>query len=154
MWARQWAIWGEWAILSACRRSMLNAYALCSANDLRYLVVLAACLKTGYVPLFTSPRNSLDGQKSLVEKTDCTIFLTTVDTMPQVEAIKAAVSSLRIYEAPATRELLDPSLPMEHYSGRQDRNAKAHSLILHTSGSTGTHFIITSDFALHIVPVH
>ncbi|KAI4701882.1 putative NRPS-like protein biosynthetic cluster [Alternaria sp. Ai002NY15] len=94
------------------------------ANDLRYLVVLAACLKTGYVPLFTSPRNSLDGQKSLVEKTNCTIFLTTVDMMPQVQAIKGAVPSLTIYEAPTTKELLDPSLPTEHYPGRQNRLPK------------------------------
>ncbi|KAG9185655.1 hypothetical protein G6011_06986 [Alternaria panax] len=64
------------------------------ANDLRYLVVLAAALKTGYVPFFTSPRNSIDGQKSLMEKTACTIFLSTVETMPQVEAIKDAVPGL------------------------------------------------------------
>ena len=153
MWARQSATWGEWTILSACRSQMLHTYALRSANDLRYLVVLAACLKTGYVPLFTSPRNSLDGQKSLVEKTDCTIFLTTCDTMPQVEAIKAAVPSLTIYETPTTKELLDSSLPAEHYPGRQDRDVTAHSLILHTSGSTGTHSIISFNFALHVIPI-
>jgi acyl-CoA synthetase (AMP-forming)/AMP-acid ligase II len=102
-------------------------------------VVLAACLKTGYVPLFTSPRNSLDGQKSLVEETACTIFLTTVDTMPQVEAIKEAVPNLKIYEAPTSQELLDPSVPAEHYPSRQSRDATAHTLILHTSGSTGTY---------------
>jgi len=133
---------------------MLHTYALRSANDLRYLVVLAACLKTGYVPLFTSPRNSLDGQKSLVEKTNCTIFLTTVDMMPQVQAIKGAVPSLTIYEAPTTTELVDPSLPTEHYPGRQNRDVTAHSLILHTSGSTGTHPIILFDFVLDVIPVH
>lgn len=108
-----------------------------SANDLRYLVVLAAALKTGYVPLFTSPRNSLEGQKSLVEKTACTIFLSTVETMPQVEVIKDAVPSLQVYQAPATAELLDSSLPAEHYKGRHSRDVTAPSLILHTSGSTG-----------------
>ena len=130
---------------------MLNAYALRSANDLRYVVVLAACLKTGYVPLFTSPRNSLDGQKSLVEKTDCTIFLTTVDMMPQVQAIKGAVPSLTIHEAPTSKELLDPNLPAEHYPGRQNRDVTAHSLILHPSGSTGTYSCFSFDFSLHFV---
>jgi hypothetical protein len=100
--------------------------------------VLAASLKTGYVPLFTSPRNSLDGQRSLVEKTACTIFLSTVETMPHVDVIKDAVPSLKVYQAPATAELLDPSLPAEHYPGRHSRHVTAHSLILHTSGSTGT----------------
>jgi len=79
--------------------------------------------------------------------------LTTTDTMPQVEAIKAAVSSLKIYEAPATQELLDPSLPVEHYSGRQNRDVTAHSLILHTSGSTGTHSIMSFDFTLPVVTI-
>ncbi|KNG47232.1 acetyl-CoA synthetase-like protein [Stemphylium lycopersici] len=106
-------------------------------NDLRYLVVLAASLKTGYVPLFTSPRNSLDGQKFLVEKTECTIFLTTSEMMPQVKAIQDAVPSVRVYQAPATQDLLDPSLPTEHYPGRHSNDLKATSLILHTSGSTG-----------------
>ncbi|XPS96951.1 hypothetical protein M3J09_006198 [Ascochyta lentis] len=107
------------------------------ANDLRYLVVLAATLKAGYVPLFTSPRNSLDGQKSLVQKTNCEIFLTTVETLPQVEIIREAIPSLKIFQSPTTEELLDPSLPASKYAGRHSRDVAAHSLVLHTSGSTG-----------------
>ncbi|KAF1351721.1 acetyl-CoA synthetase-like protein [Lizonia empirigonia] len=107
------------------------------ANDLRYLVVLAATLKTGYVPLFNSPRNSLDGQKFLVEKTSCEIFLTTIETLPQVEIIREAVPYPKIFQAPTTEELLNPSLPAFHYAGRHSRNIALHSLILHTSGSTG-----------------
>ena len=74
--------------------------------------------------------------------------------MPQVQAIKGAVPSLMIYEAPTTKELLDLSLLMENYPGRQNRDVTAHSLILHTSGSTGTYSIISFEFALHVVPVH
>jgi acyl-CoA synthetase (AMP-forming)/AMP-acid ligase II len=107
------------------------------ANDLRYLVVLAACLKTGYVPLFTSPRNSLEGQTSLVEKTACGIFLTTTETMPQVEAIRNAIPSLKVYQAPTVDEVFRPKSPAEHYRGRHSREIAAPSLILHTSGSTG-----------------
>jgi acyl-coenzyme A synthetase/AMP-(fatty) acid ligase len=99
--------------------------------------VLAATLKVGYVPLFTSPRNSLDGQKYLVEKTNCEIFLTTIETAPQVEAIRAAIPNLRVFQAPTTQELLDPHIPVPYYAGRQSRDVSAHSLILHTSGSTG-----------------
>ncbi|UPX12197.1 uncharacterized protein EKO05_0002760 [Ascochyta rabiei] len=107
------------------------------ANDLRYLVVLAAALKAGYVPLFISPRNSLDGQKSLVQKTNCDIFLTTAETVSQVEIIREAIPHLKVYKAPTTQELLDSSLPTSQYAGRHNRDVAAHSLILHTSGSTG-----------------
>lgn len=108
-----------------------------SANDLRYLVVLAATLKAGYVPLFTSPRNSLDGQKFLVEKTDCNIFLTSAETAPQVETIRKEVPQVRVFTAPTTQELLDPNLSVPPYPGKHSRNVSADSLILHTSGSTG-----------------
>ena len=108
-----------------------------SANDLRYLVVLAATLKAGYVPLFTSPRNSLEGQKSLVEKTNCSIFLATAEMASQAETIRKAVPQLKIFQAPTIQEILDPNLPKSHYAGRHSHDADAHSLILHTSGSTG-----------------
>ncbi|KAF3049355.1 putative secondary metabolism biosynthetic enzyme [Didymella keratinophila] len=107
------------------------------ANDLRYLVVLAATLKAGYVPLFTSPRNSLDGQKFLVEKTNCEIFLTTAETAPQVGMIEKEVPQVRVFRAPTTQELLNPSLSVPSYPGRHSRDVSAASLILHTSGSTG-----------------
>ncbi|KAL1643566.1 putative NRPS-like protein biosynthetic cluster [Didymella pomorum] len=106
------------------------------ANDLRYLVVLAATLKAGYVPLFTSPRNSLDGQKFLVEKTNCEIFLTTAETASQVEMIQEDAPQVRVFTAPTTQELLDPHVHVPSYSGKHSQDASADSLILHTSGST------------------
>lgn len=89
------------------------------------------------MPLFTSPRNSLDGQKFLIEETKCDVFLTTIETLPQVEIIHEAIPHLKIVQVPATAELLDPSLPTSHYAGRHSRNVASRSLILHTSGSTG-----------------
>lgn len=101
-------------------------------------MVLAATLKAGYVPLFTSPRNSLDGQKFLVEKTNCEIFLTTAETASQVEMIQEDAPQVRVFTAPTTQELLDPHVSVPSYSGKHSQDASADSLILHTSGSTGT----------------
>ena len=115
----------------------MRADTIKSTNDLRYLVVLAATLKAGYVPLFTSPRNSLEGQKSLVEKTNCNIFLATAEMTSQAEVLRKAVPQLKIFQAPTTQELLGPDLLLSHYTGHHSHNADAHSLILHTSGSTG-----------------
>lgn len=108
-----------------------------SANDLRYVIVLAAALKLGYVPLFTSPRNSLEGQESLIQKTKCEVFLTTAESKSQVDKIQQAIPKLKVFQAPTSQELLDSSQSAPYYAGRQSRDGNAHSLILHTSGSTG-----------------
>lgn len=94
-------------------------------------------MKIGYIPLFTSPRNSLDGQASLIENTACRVFLTTIETKSAVEAIQNAVPSLKVYQIPTSEETFQSSQPVEHYPGRHSRDATAPTLILHTSGSTG-----------------
>lgn len=43
-------------------------------NDVRYLVFALGAVKAGYQALFISPRNSLEGQINLFEKTDCHII--------------------------------------------------------------------------------
>ncbi|KAF1977379.1 acetyl-CoA synthetase-like protein [Bimuria novae-zelandiae CBS 107.79] len=107
------------------------------ANDLRYLVVLAATLKAGYVPLFTSPRNSLDGQRHVLEKTGCEIFMSSAETAKQVDGIREAIPHLRTVQVPKIREILEMKSSVTTYKGRHSRDVDAHSLILHTSGSTG-----------------
>lgn len=94
-------------------------------------------MKTGYVPLFTSPRNSLDGQISLVGNTACSVFLTTSETKTAVEAIQNVVPGLKVYQVPESDEVFDSKQPVERYAGRHRRDATAPTLILHTSGSTG-----------------
>ena len=101
------------------------------------MVVLAATLKTGYIPMFTAPRNSLGGQKSPLEKAKCTVFLTSSETKPIVETIQNAVPGLKVYQVPTFDDLFYSSQHAEHYPGRHSRDMAAHTLILHTSGSTG-----------------
>ena len=98
---------------------------------------MAATLKTGYLPLFTSPRNSLDGQKNLLEKTECGILLTTVEMQTQVKSIQEVMPDLKVFTAPTANEVFDPSLDVPKYEGRHSRDVKAPGLIIHTSGSTG-----------------
>jgi len=94
-------------------------------------------MKNGYIPLFNSPRNSIEGQVSLVEKTNCEIFLATKETRPRIDAIKEAVVNLKVFEIPTVDEIVEMSLTASYYPGRHSRDADARSLILHTSGSTG-----------------
>lgn len=104
---------------------------------MQYLVVLAAALKVGYVPLFVSPRNSPEGQKSILEETECTIFLSTPDRHQCFEVIRKIAPNMQIVAVPPLLDLLYPSHRLPHYDGRHRRDMEADSLILHTSGSTG-----------------
>ncbi|RYN85783.1 hypothetical protein AA0119_g13131 [Alternaria tenuissima] len=106
-------------------------------NDLQYLVVLAAALKVGYVPLLVSPRNSPEGQQSILKETECTLFLSTPDRHRCFEDIQKVAPNTQIVEVPLLLDLLDPSHRPPHYDGRHRRDGAANSLILHTSGSTG-----------------
>ena len=107
------------------------------ANDLRYLVVLGAALKTGHVPLFTSPRNSLEGQKSLLEKTGCGVMLTTAEMEGPVGVIRDAVPGLRVFTLPMATEMVEESVAVAKYEGRHGRGVGDGSVVLHSSGSTG-----------------
>jgi acyl-CoA synthetase (AMP-forming)/AMP-acid ligase II len=102
----------------------------------QYLVVLAAALKVGYVPLFVSPRNSPEGQKSILQETECTRFLSTPDRHQCFEVIRKIAPNTQIVAVPPLLDLLYPS-HQRPYDGRHSRDTVAVSLILHTSGSTG-----------------
>lgn len=100
--------------------------------------MLGAALKTGYVPLFTSPRNSLEGQTSLLRETTCEVFLTSEETRGAVEAMQEAGAGLRVVATlPMATEMLEQSVVVSPYEGRHGRDSGDVSVVLHTSGSTG-----------------
>ena len=89
------------------------------------------------MPLFVSPRNSPEGQESILKETECTLFLSTPDRHRCFEDIQKVAPNTQIVEVPRLLDLLDPSHRPPHYDGRHRRDGSANSLILHTSGSTG-----------------
>lgn len=108
-------------------------------NDLRYLVVLAAALKTGFVPLFTSPRNSLEGQEYVLRQTNCSTFLYSEEVEGQVKSIKDVVPELQIFQTLSLNDIVHPKESFPAFEGRHQQSDDARCLILHTSGSTGKH---------------
>ncbi|KAJ6194076.1 hypothetical protein J3E72DRAFT_199340, partial [Bipolaris maydis] len=105
-------------------------------NDLQYLVILSAVLKVGYVPLFISPRNSLAGQKAILQETKCTLFLSTQEKHQCLKDIQEVFPNMRVVGVPSLLDLLDLSHPTLPYNGKHRRDGYADSVILHTSGST------------------
>ncbi|KAF4995614.1 hypothetical protein FGRMN_5005 [Fusarium graminum] len=105
-------------------------------NDLRYPMMLLACVKAGCKALFISPRNTVAVQLSLFEATECHYIYYTREFQ---SAIKPCLDQ-RSMEA-----IIPDSL--DHYLGvtsppfPYNRSAKEGQLdpvvVLHTSGSTG-----------------
>ncbi|TFB05348.1 Iterative polyketide synthase CazM [Trichoderma ghanense] len=105
-------------------------------NDVRYVIVMLACIKAHHKALFISPRNSLEAQLSLFKATDCTQIIYDA-------SMKSAVESwLQSYRMPATvapdtdvwLQSTAPHLPYD----TPFEEARWHPmLVMHTSGSTG-----------------
>lgn len=107
------------------------------SNDLRYPICIAAALKAGYIPMLTSPRNSVEGQESLLRSTRCHKIIYSSEVESQIKEIKSVFPEVNVFEVPTLADLVHPESEPLHYSGRQSSEENAACLVLHTSGSTG-----------------
>lgn len=105
-------------------------------SDVRYVVVMLACIKAGCQAFFISPRNSVEGQQKLLEATNCR----------HMWYAEAAASLVKPWLPPHVRASMVP--PAEEWLGadpapfpyaRPFDEARFEPLcVMHTSGSTGT----------------
>ncbi|KAM0463310.1 hypothetical protein ACHAO4_000023 [Trichoderma viride] len=105
-------------------------------SDVRYTIVMLACIKAHCQALFISPRNSLEAQLSLFKKTQCAQILYEPSMQSTVEPL------LQFYPMPARavppiEDWLQSTAPHVPYDVPFEE-ARFHPLaVLHTSGSTG-----------------
>lgn len=84
-------------------------------QDIVYLILTLACVKTGYKLFLSSLRNTLDGHLSMFEKTECNVFLLPPNfPLPVVKQILAARSMRVVGVAPLLKWLDD------EYEGRDE----------------------------------
>ncbi|OCL12111.1 acetyl-CoA synthetase-like protein [Glonium stellatum] len=107
------------------------------SNDVRYVVVLLAAMKTGYKIMLPSLRNSEEGHLSLLEHTQCRKFISTKEIKPQVESFKHSRKDLVIYEIPEYEHIIDSNANTSRYFGHYSEAEDDQVIVLHTSGSTG-----------------
>ncbi|KAK9442475.1 Male sterility, NAD-binding protein [Metarhizium brunneum] len=106
-------------------------------NDVRYGILVLATIKAGCKALFVSPRNSIEGQLSLFERTNCNhvwyaeSFHLTVRTWLCERKMKS-------WSVPPLKEWLQasPSSPFP-YTKTFEEARRDPLVALHTSGSTG-----------------
>lgn len=106
------------------------------SNDIRYVVVMLACIKAGYKALFISSRNSTEAQLSLFEATDCRLLWYTAAFRDSAEqwATQNKMSTFEVTSADAWLESTAKPFP---YSRDFDKGRWDPAVVLHTSGSTG-----------------
>ncbi|KAI5460570.1 hypothetical protein BGZ63DRAFT_248815 [Mariannaea sp. PMI_226] len=116
-----------------------STIAYMGSNDIRYPIVLLACMKIGYTVLLASPRNSTHGHSSLFKSVECELILYSSELRNQVDQVianhKAITTAIQVPEVldflAETRDKIPQSKsPVE-------LKEEDTVIILHSSGTTG-----------------
>ncbi|KAH7310811.1 NRPS-like enzyme [Stachybotrys elegans] len=105
-------------------------------NDLRYIALTVAAVKTGSVIFVTSPRNSPAAHRALFEKLQCTTLVTTDPMPPPAAPIVQAVHP-RVLTIPSLDEVIHKQHAVYPYHKTLYDAARDPLMVIHTSGSTG-----------------
>ncbi|KAA8647715.1 hypothetical protein EYZ11_000204 [Aspergillus tanneri] len=109
-------------------------------QDLSYMIIMLAAVKTGYQTLTCHPAAEVDTHLSLIEKTNCRILLHPSPGHPKANAIQLRQPDLMLITTPSLDSWLSESYsPMRVYPYEKPL-ADALSdpfAIIHTSASTG-----------------
>ncbi|KAF5870613.1 putative amp-binding enzyme protein [Botrytis fragariae] len=107
-------------------------------QDLRYIILLLAAIKTGYQMFFNSPQNSLEGHIALLESLECKILLVP-ETLPAITQSLLSKRQMRALKIQNLQDLiLDYFVPSYPYTKTFGQARYEPFVVLHTSGSTGT----------------
>lgn len=106
-------------------------------NDVRYVVLMLACIKASCKALYVSPRNSLEGQRSLFERTQCKHFWYPESFQTMVEPWIQGFDIKCSFVASKEEWLNARPLKPFPYKRTFKKGQWDPAVVLHTSGSTG-----------------
>lgn len=105
-------------------------------QDLRYFLLLIAAVKVGYKMLFTSPRNTIEGDLAVISGAKCGIWL-----FPRQGGHANRLLGripLETVEVPDLDFFMDrATVPLFEYQRGWETGKRDYAWVLHTSGSTG-----------------
>ncbi|KAJ9194745.1 hypothetical protein DTO164E3_7166 [Paecilomyces variotii] len=119
------------------RSSNLETLSYMSANDIRYIVFVIACNKTGYKALLPSTRNSDDAFLHLLKATECNKFICGPERKARVLDVKKLRPDLEVIEIPSLAEMLASETQHYPYDRTYEEAEDEPCLIIHSSGTTG-----------------
>ncbi|RAL04515.1 acetyl-CoA synthetase-like protein [Aspergillus ibericus CBS 121593] len=109
------------------------------ANDIRYIIFIIACHKTGYKPFLPSSKNSNEAQLYLLDETKCNRFFYSVERERKATELKQLRPELDLFQLPSLDDILESEEGIRPYPFTQsyDEAEDEVFLIVHSSGSTG-----------------
>ncbi|XHF98585.1 hypothetical protein AWENTII_002133 [Aspergillus wentii] len=107
------------------------------ANDVRYLVIVIACNKTGHKPLLSSTRNSQAAHVRLFEMTNCSKLLYSSEKRQKAEDICSAAAHVSSLEIPSMAEMTSLETTAYPFLGTFGDVKNKVAFIAHSSGTTG-----------------
>ncbi|KAI9371137.1 hypothetical protein BJX61DRAFT_543936 [Aspergillus egyptiacus] len=108
------------------------------ANDIRYLVMIMACNKTGYQPLLSSTRNSDEDHMSLFDATQCSRLVYTSERSQKTSELQRLRPSLDVKKLPTFAVMLESQTSIYPFCKTYEEVEKDTAVIIHTSGTTGS----------------
>ncbi|KAM4066274.1 AMP-binding enzyme [Hirsutella rhossiliensis] len=114
----------------------LPTVAYIGPSDVRYAIIMLACVKAGCQALFISPRNSVEIQISLFERTACS-HLWYAESFHQVVLTWLRHRPMQITMAPSPETWIRSIATWLPYNRSYEKAKWDPLVVLHTSGSTG-----------------
>ncbi|KAL7914274.1 NRPS-like enzyme [Trichoderma velutinum] len=122
--------------LSHMKEDNFPTIAYMGPNDVRYIIIMLACIKAKCKAFFTSPRNTIEGQLSLLEATDCQCFLYGEGYLPVIKKVLAQ-RKMHVSQVPSAHEWFTAKSDHFPYNYTAYESRWHPWAALHTSGSTG-----------------
>ncbi|KAK2839260.1 putative NRPS-like protein biosynthetic cluster [Arthroderma sp. PD_2] len=108
-------------------------------HDLRHILLTYACVKAGYAALFLSPKDNAKGALSILDRTNCNIWVNASEVSPEPLVDEVLQQRpMTVLQLPILEELLDAETTEPFsYTKSFDEAVNEPFCFLHTSGSTG-----------------
>ncbi|RFU27629.1 hypothetical protein B7463_g8720, partial [Scytalidium lignicola] len=133
--AANYSAW--WIKKTIGQSTKFESLAYLGANDIRYVVFVLACMKTGYVALLPSPRNSETAFLHVLNKTGCSKFVCSVERQKQVRELQQVQKTIQAWEIPGLWEIFDSKAEFYPYEKEFKDCEDDPCVIIHSSGTTG-----------------
>ncbi|KAL3486767.1 hypothetical protein BJX62DRAFT_15724 [Aspergillus germanicus] len=106
-------------------------------EDPRYVVFIMGAIKAGYKALFISPRNTVEAQVNLFEKTDCNLLYYEKSLSAMVKPWVDGRAGMKSVAIPHFDEMISTEVAHVPYTKTFAEAEWDPFVVLHTSGSTG-----------------
>ncbi|KAJ9348646.1 putative NRPS-like enzyme [Paecilomyces variotii] len=127
-------------------------FAYVGSNDLQYLILAVAAVKTGRKILVPSPRNTVEAQQLLFDRIGCKTILYASALEKSLQGLFSSIPGLQRKQVPSLEDLLrEEPVPHFEYTTTYETLTDEPVVYFHTSGSSGNPKPIGSSMKYFLV---